>query len=98
VRDEMTAAFAVPLGRWADPIEVANAVLFLESDLSSYIARGPVEDTAGVHRDAPLKEQLADPGVVELNELGLAHPSAVAPPISSTAAWDDSSVSSGMPL
>ncbi len=39
----------IPMGRFGEPYEVANVVLFLASDLSSYMTGAVLEITGGRH-------------------------------------------------
>src|SRR6202012_5143060 len=40
----------IPLGRFADPVEIANAAVFLASDLSSFITGSTVTPDGGLHQ------------------------------------------------
>jgi 3-oxoacyl-[acyl-carrier protein] reductase len=50
VRDGMTAGVGIKLGRWAEPEEIAKAVVFLSSDMSSYMSGGLVEVDGGLSK------------------------------------------------
>ncbi len=53
---ETVAAFragrvaTIPLGRFADPVEIANAAVFLASDLSSFSTGSTVTADGGVNQ------------------------------------------------
>jgi 3-oxoacyl-[acyl-carrier protein] reductase len=38
---------SIPLGRFGDPVEISNAVLFLASDLASYITGQTLQVNGG---------------------------------------------------
>lgn len=48
VRDGMTKGVGIRLGRWADTAEIAQAAVFLASDLSSYITGQVIEVDGGL--------------------------------------------------
>ncbi|KMO83782.1 SDR family NAD(P)-dependent oxidoreductase [Mycolicibacterium chlorophenolicum] len=50
VRNGITAATGIRIGRWADTAEVANAVVFLASDQSSYITGSVLEVDGGISK------------------------------------------------
>lgn len=54
--EEFTAAFlsTVPLGRLGEPEDVANAVLFYASDMSSYVTGGVMECSGGSGLGTPM--------------------------------------------
>jgi 3-oxoacyl-[acyl-carrier protein] reductase len=47
VRDGMTAASGIKLGRWAEPEEIGKAAVFLASDLASYVSGSVLEVDGG---------------------------------------------------
>jgi 3-oxoacyl-[acyl-carrier protein] reductase len=50
VRNGMTVGTGIRIGRWAMPAEVANAVLFLASDLSTYVTGSVLEVDGGISK------------------------------------------------
>lgn len=50
VRAGMTSGAGVKLGRWAEPAEIANAVVMLASDLASYLSGAVVEVDGGLSK------------------------------------------------
>jgi 3-oxoacyl-[acyl-carrier protein] reductase len=48
VRDAMTKGIGIRLGRWAETAEIAQAAVFLASDLSSYITGQVIEVDGGL--------------------------------------------------
>jgi 3-oxoacyl-[acyl-carrier protein] reductase len=50
VRSGMTAATGIRIGRWADTAEIANAVVFLASDLASYMTGSVLEVDGGISK------------------------------------------------
>jgi 3-oxoacyl-[acyl-carrier protein] reductase len=50
VRNGMTAATGIRIGRWADTAEIANAVVFLASDLASYMTGSVLEVDGGISK------------------------------------------------
>jgi 3-oxoacyl-[acyl-carrier protein] reductase len=50
VRDGITAASGIRIGRWAETAEIANTVVFLASDLASYMTGSVLEVDGGVSK------------------------------------------------
>lgn len=50
VRNGMTAATGIRIGRWAEPAEIANAVVFLASDLATYVTGSVLEVDGGISK------------------------------------------------
>lgn len=50
VRAGMVAGAGIKIGRWAQPEEIAKAVVFLSSDLASYMSGGLVEVDGGLSK------------------------------------------------
>jgi 3-oxoacyl-[acyl-carrier protein] reductase len=50
VRGGMTAATGIRIGRWADTAEIANAVVFLASDLATYMTGSVLEVDGGLSK------------------------------------------------
>lgn len=50
VRDGMTAGLGIRIGRWAEPAEVAGAIVLLASDLASYVTGGVLEVDGGISK------------------------------------------------
>jgi 3-oxoacyl-[acyl-carrier protein] reductase len=50
VRNGMTAASGIRIGRWADTAEIANAVVFLASDLATYMTGSVLEVDGGISK------------------------------------------------
>jgi 3-oxoacyl-[acyl-carrier protein] reductase len=46
----MTAATGIRIGRWADTAEIANAVVFLASDLATYMTGSVLEVDGGISK------------------------------------------------
>lgn len=47
IRDGMTAASGIKLGRWAEPAEIGKVAVFLASDLASYVSGSVIEVDGG---------------------------------------------------
>jgi 3-oxoacyl-[acyl-carrier protein] reductase len=50
VRNGITAASGIRIGRWADPAEIANTVVFLASDLATYMTGSVLEVDGGISK------------------------------------------------
>ena len=50
VRNGITAASGIRIGRWAEPAEIANAVVFLASDLATYVTGSVLEVDGGLSK------------------------------------------------
>jgi 3-oxoacyl-[acyl-carrier protein] reductase len=50
VRNGITAASGIRIGRWADPAEIANTVVFLASDLATYVTGSVLEVDGGLSK------------------------------------------------
>ena len=50
VRNGITAASGIRIGRWADPTEIANTVVFLASDLATYMTGSVLEVDGGISK------------------------------------------------
>jgi len=49
-RSGIAAASGIRLGRWADPAEIANTVVFLASDLATYMTGSVLEVDGGISK------------------------------------------------
>jgi 3-oxoacyl-[acyl-carrier protein] reductase len=50
VRNGIAAASGIRIGRWAEPAEIANTVVFLASDLSTYMTGSVLEVDGGISK------------------------------------------------
>ncbi|MBB5166316.1 SDR family NAD(P)-dependent oxidoreductase [Mycobacterium sp. AZCC_0083] len=50
VRDGMTASLGIRTGRWAEPSEIASAVVFLASDQASYLTGSVLDVDGGISK------------------------------------------------
>jgi 3-oxoacyl-[acyl-carrier protein] reductase len=50
VSNGIAAASGIRIGRWADPAEIANTVVFLASDLATYMTGSVLEVDGGISK------------------------------------------------